>query len=88
MRWRATARHKATWGCVNVATSCPCHGHRRRGVVAVGVGHGMPLREKVGDWAGKEEVSKEERKRKHTSRRVSRCTVQRQGMLRDLAKKN
>jgi len=28
------------------------------------VGHGMPSRERVGDWAGKEEVSKEERKRK------------------------
>jgi hypothetical protein len=51
------------------------------------VGHGMPSRERVGDWAGKEEVSKEERKRKRTSRRVSRRTAQRQGMLRDLAKK-
>src|SRR6266851_7345481 len=45
------------------------------------VGHGMPSRERVGDWAGKEEVSKEERKRKSTSRRVSQHTVQRQGML-------
>ena len=51
------------------------------------VGHGMPSRERVGDWAGKEEVSKEERKRTHTSRRVSWRTVQRQGMLRNLAKK-
>jgi hypothetical protein len=47
----------------------------------------MPLRERVGDWAGKEEVRKEERQRKCTSRRVSQCTVQRQGMLHDLAKK-
>jgi hypothetical protein len=47
----------------------------------------MPSRERVGDWAGKEEVSKEERKRKRTSRRVNRCMAQRQGMLRDLAKK-
>src|SRR6266851_9067192 len=39
------------------------------------VGHGMPSRERVGDWARKEEVSKEERKRKSTSRRVSQCTV-------------
>jgi len=52
------------------------------------VGHGMPLRERVGDWARKEEVSKEERKRKHTSRRVSQRTVQGQGMLHNLAKKN
>jgi hypothetical protein len=51
------------------------------------VGHGMPSRERVGDWAGKEEVSKEERKRKRTSRRVNRCMAQRQGMLHDLAKK-
>ena len=53
------------------------------------VGHGMLLREKVGDWAGKEEVSKEERNRKCTSRRAgARRRAQRQGMLRDLAKKN
>jgi hypothetical protein len=32
------------------------------------MGHGMPSRERVGDWAGKEEVSKEERKRKSISR--------------------
>jgi len=51
------------------------------------VGRGMPSRERVGDWAGKEEVSKEERKRKRTSRMVSRRTAQRQGMLHDLAKK-
>jgi len=48
----------------------------------------MPSRERVGDWAEKEEVSKEERKRKHTSRRVSQHTAQRQGMLHNLAKKN
>jgi len=27
----------------------------------------MPLRERVSDWARKDEVSKKERKRKHTS---------------------
>ena len=86
--WHTIARHKATWGRVSVVTSCP-HPH----VIAVEassrlvVGHGMPSRERVGDWAGKEEVSKEERKRKSTSRRVNQCTAQRQGMLRDLAKK-
>jgi hypothetical protein len=31
----------------------------------------MPLRERVGNWARKEKVSKEERKRTCTSRRVS-----------------
>jgi hypothetical protein len=51
------------------------------------VGHGMPSRERVGDWAGKEKVSKEKRKRKHTSRRVSHHMAQRQGMLCNLAKK-
>jgi len=35
----------------------------------------MPSRERVGDWARKEEVSKEERKRKSTSRRVTQCTA-------------
>jgi len=39
------------------------------------MGLSMPSRERVGDWAGKEEVSKEERKRTHTSRRVSWHTV-------------
>ena len=47
----------------------------------------MPSRERVGDWAGKEEVRKEERKRTCISRRVSWCTAQRQGMLHNLAKK-
>jgi len=27
-------------------------------------GHGVPSRDRVGDWAGKEEVSKKDRKRK------------------------
>jgi len=44
------------------------------------VGHGMPLRERVGDWVGKEKVSKEERKRKQTRKRVNQRTVQRKGM--------
>jgi hypothetical protein len=35
------------------------------------VGYSMPLRERVGNWARKEKVSKEERKRTCTSRRVS-----------------
>jgi hypothetical protein len=30
-------------------------------------GHGVPSRDRVGDWAGKEEVSKKDRKRKSTS---------------------
>ncbi len=61
----------------NVGAHQRCHVLSSPRVIAIEVsswlvvGHGMPSRERVGDWARKEEVSKEERKRKHTSRRVS-----------------
>src|SRR6266851_3288577 len=74
-RWCTMARHKATWGCVSIVTSCPCHtslGSSCR--CCQWWGHGGPLRERVcpsarmliecGDWAEKEEVSNKTNKEK------------------------
>ena len=53
--------------CSARGASCPCHASLQSTCRRGRWDHGAPSRERVGDWAGKEEVSKKDRKTKHTS---------------------